>query len=39
MHSLAYQRRVVAKALCLKNLRPRILVADAASLGMTLEIA
>ncbi|MGF1662175.1 MAG: hypothetical protein ACFCVG_06845 [Kineosporiaceae bacterium] len=35
---LAYQRRAVAQALSLDNLRPRILVADAVGLGKTLEI-
>jgi superfamily II DNA or RNA helicase len=35
---LAYQRRAVAQALSLDNLRPRILIADAVGLGKTLEI-
>jgi superfamily II DNA or RNA helicase len=35
---LAYQRRAVAQALSLENLRPRILIADAVGLGKTLEI-
>lgn len=35
---LLYQRRAVAKALSVENLRPRMLIADAVGLGKTLEI-
>lgn len=35
--NLKYQQIVVAKALDTRNIRPRILIADAVGLGKTLE--